>query len=136
MNSAPVEAQPATARQLARGARGSVVAPQALIVTALCGEVANAANLGGQLALGADLEWDFTNLLYPPMVSPSALTIAFLLAVFKHWVVSDADPRPNLTGNDHVFEERNPDAGTRDRAGRAVQRPGRQGDAVGDHSGG
>lgn len=56
-----------------------------LIVTALRGEVANAANLGGQLALGADLEWDFTNLLYPPIVSPTALTIAFLLAVFKPW---------------------------------------------------
>lgn len=47
--------------------------------------MANAANLGGQLALGADLEWDFTNLLYPPIVSPSALSIAFLLAVFKPW---------------------------------------------------
>ena len=56
-----------------------------LIVTALRGEVASAAKLGGQLALGADLEWDFTNLLYPPIVSPSALTIAFLLAVFKPW---------------------------------------------------
>jgi hypothetical protein len=46
----------------------------------------------GQLALGADLEWDFTNLLYPPIVSPSALTIAFLLAVCMPW--GRTRPRP------------------------------------------
>jgi len=56
-----------------------------LIVTALRGEVANAAGLGGELALGADLDWNFTNRIYPPIVSPTALTIAFLLAVFKPW---------------------------------------------------
>jgi hypothetical protein len=56
-----------------------------LIVTALRGEVAKAADLGGQLALGADLDWTFTNMIYPPIVSPTALTIAFLLAVFKPW---------------------------------------------------
>jgi hypothetical protein len=50
-----------------------------LIVTALRGEVAQAADLG-QLALGADLEWNFIN-----MLSPTALTIAFVLAVFKPW---------------------------------------------------
>jgi uncharacterized membrane protein len=56
-----------------------------LIVTALRGEVANAAGLGGQLAVGADLDWNFTNMIYPPIVSPTALAIAFLLAVFKPW---------------------------------------------------
>jgi ABC-type transport system involved in cytochrome bd biosynthesis fused ATPase/permease subunit len=56
-----------------------------LIVTALRGEVAKAADLGGQLALGAELDWNFTNMIYPPIVSPTALTIAFLLAVFKPW---------------------------------------------------
>jgi hypothetical protein len=56
-----------------------------LIVTALRGEVANAAGLGGELALGADLDWNFTNMIYPPIVSPTALTIAFLLAIFKPW---------------------------------------------------
>jgi uncharacterized membrane protein len=56
-----------------------------LVVTALRGEVANAADLGNQLALGADLTWDFTNMIYPPIVSPTALTIAFLLAVYKPW---------------------------------------------------
>ena len=56
-----------------------------LIVTALRGEVAKAAGLGGQLAVGADLDWNFTNMIYPPIVSPTALTIAFLLAVFKPW---------------------------------------------------
>jgi hypothetical protein len=47
--------------------------------------VANAANLGAQLASGADLQWNFTNMIYPPIVSPTALTITFLLAVFKPW---------------------------------------------------
>ena len=56
-----------------------------LVVTALRGEVANAASLGSQLAGGADVEWNFTNMLYPPIVSPTALTIAFLPAVFKPW---------------------------------------------------
>jgi uncharacterized membrane protein len=56
-----------------------------LIVTALRGEVAKAADLGSQLAAGADLDWNFSNMLYPPIVSPTALTVAFLLAVFKPW---------------------------------------------------
>ena len=56
-----------------------------LVVTALRGEVANAAGLGAQLAGGADVEWNFTNMIYPPIVAPTALTIAFLLAVFKPW---------------------------------------------------
>jgi uncharacterized membrane protein len=56
-----------------------------LIVTSLRGEVGEAADLGRQLALGANLGWDFTDLLYPPIVSPTALTVAFLLAVFKPW---------------------------------------------------
>jgi hypothetical protein len=54
-----------------------------LIVTALRGEVAKAAALGSQLATGADLDWNFSNMLFPPIVSPTALTVAFLLAVFK-----------------------------------------------------
>jgi uncharacterized membrane protein len=57
----------------------------ALVVTALRSEVANAASLGAQLAGGADVDWNFTNMIYPPIVSPTALTIAFLLAVFKPW---------------------------------------------------
>lgn len=56
-----------------------------LVLTALRGEVASAANLGAQLAGGADAEWNFSNMIYPPIVSPTALTIAFLLAVFKPW---------------------------------------------------
>ena len=56
-----------------------------LIVTALRGEVTKAADLGSQLAAGADLDWNFSNILYPPIVSPAALTVAFLLAVFKPW---------------------------------------------------
>ena len=56
-----------------------------LIVTSLRGEVAKAADLGSQLAAGVDLDWNFSNMLYPPIVSPTALTVAFLLAVFKPW---------------------------------------------------
>jgi hypothetical protein len=56
-----------------------------LVVTSLRGEVANAAHLGAELASGADVQWNFTNMMYPPIVSPTALTIAFLLAVFKPW---------------------------------------------------
>jgi hypothetical protein len=54
-------------------------------VASLRGGVAEAADLGRQLARGADVEWSFTDMLYPPIVSPTALTIAFLLAVFKPW---------------------------------------------------
>ena len=56
-----------------------------LVLTALRGEVNTAVDLGRRLALGADVEWNFTNLLYPPIVSPTALTVAFVLAVFKPW---------------------------------------------------
>jgi uncharacterized membrane protein len=56
-----------------------------LIVTALRGEVAKAADLGSQLAVGVDLDWNFSNMLFPPIVSPTALTVAFLLAIFKPW---------------------------------------------------
>jgi hypothetical protein len=59
-----------------------------LVVTALRGEIDQAADLGRQLALGADAEWNFSNMLYPPIVSPTALIVAFLLSVFKPWVVS------------------------------------------------
>ena len=56
-----------------------------LVVTAQRGEVNHAVDLGQQLALGADVAWNFTNMLYPPIVSPTALTVAFVLAVFKPW---------------------------------------------------
>ena len=56
-----------------------------LIVTALRGEVAKATDLGSQLAAGVDLDWNFSNMLFPQIVSPTALTVAFLLAVFKPW---------------------------------------------------
>jgi hypothetical protein len=46
-----------------------------LIVTSLRGEVAEGADLGRRLALGANLDWDFTDMLYPPIVSPTALAV-------------------------------------------------------------
>jgi len=56
-----------------------------LVVASLRGGVAEAADLGRQLALGADRQWDFTDMLYPPIVSPTALAVAFVLSVFKPW---------------------------------------------------
>ena len=50
-----------------------------LILTALRGEVTKAADLGSQLAAGADLDWNFSNMLYPPIVSPTALDRCFLV---------------------------------------------------------
>jgi hypothetical protein len=67
-----------------------------LVVTALRGEVANAADVGAQLGAGADVEWNFVNMIYPPIVSPTALTIAFLLAVFKPWGRIRRRPLPPL----------------------------------------
>jgi uncharacterized membrane protein len=66
-----------------------------LIVTSLRGEVSEAADLGHQLALGANLGWDFTDMLYPPIVSPTALTVAFLLAIFKPWGRIRRSPKAN-----------------------------------------
>jgi len=54
-----------------------------LILLALRGGVAEAAEVGRQIAGGNDPAWDYTDLLYPPIVSPTALTVAFILSVVK-----------------------------------------------------
>ena len=56
-----------------------------LILASLRGEVAEAADLGRLLALGDNMHWDFTDMLYPPTVSSTALAVAFVLSVFKPW---------------------------------------------------
>ena len=56
-----------------------------LILIALRGGVAEAAEVGRQLAGGNDPAWGYTDLLYPPIVSPTALTVAFVLSVVKPW---------------------------------------------------
>lgn len=67
-----------------------------LIVASLRGGVIDAADFGRRLALGTDLDWDFADLLYPATVSPTALTVAFILSVVKPWgrIRSRADARP------------------------------------------
>ena len=56
-----------------------------LIVTALRGGVAEAADAGRVLATGADLPWTARDMVFPPIVSTTALLAAFLLSVFKPW---------------------------------------------------
>jgi uncharacterized membrane protein len=57
----------------------------ALIIFSLRGEITEIAAIGRQLAAGQPTGWDFTDMLFPPIVSPTALTIAFILAIFKPW---------------------------------------------------
>ena len=57
----------------------------ALIVFSLRGEVSEIAAIGRQLAQGRPTGWDLTDMLFPPIVSPTALTLAFILSVFKPW---------------------------------------------------
>ncbi len=57
----------------------------ALILVALRPEVTEAAEQGRQFAAGAPASLGVGNLIFPPIVSPSALLIAVVLAVFKPW---------------------------------------------------
>ena len=68
-----------------------------LILGSLRGEVAEAADLGCLLALGDNMHWDFTDMLYPPTVSSTALAVAFVLSVFKPW---GRIPRPQTSESD------------------------------------
>lgn len=69
----------------------------ALILASLRGEVAEAADLGRLLALVDNMHWDFTDMLYPPTVSSTALAVAFVLSVFKPW---GRIPRPQTSESD------------------------------------
>jgi hypothetical protein len=40
---------------------------------------------GDMLAADPTVTADLQNIIYPPIVSPTALTIAMILAVFKPW---------------------------------------------------
>lgn len=57
----------------------------ALVLIALRGEVADKAELGRGFAAGEPVSLAVGDLIYPPIVSPIALLIAFVLAVFKPW---------------------------------------------------
>jgi hypothetical protein len=57
----------------------------ALVLVALRPEVTEAAGQGRQFAAGAPASLRVGNLIFPPIVSPTALLIAVVLAVFKPW---------------------------------------------------
>ena len=57
----------------------------ALVPIALRPEVSKAAEQGRQFAAGTPASLAVGDLIFPPIVSPSALLIAMVLAVFKPW---------------------------------------------------
>ena len=57
----------------------------ALVPIALQPEVSRAAEQGWRFAAGEPASLAVGNLIFPPVVSPTALLIAFVLAVFKPW---------------------------------------------------
>jgi hypothetical protein len=57
----------------------------ALILLALRPEVVEAAEQGRQFAAGEPASLVVGNLIFPPIVSPTALLLAMVLAVFKPW---------------------------------------------------
>jgi uncharacterized membrane protein len=70
-----------------------------LVVLALRGGVEDAAEAGRAMAAGIDVVWSSGDLVFPPIVSPTALVIAFVLSVFKPWgrVRTSTDPKGDQT---------------------------------------
>ncbi len=56
-----------------------------LILLALRGGVDEAAEAGRAMAMGLSVAWNSGDLIFPPIVSPTALIVAFVLSVFKPW---------------------------------------------------
>ncbi len=56
-----------------------------LVLIALAPEVAQAAERGRQFATGEPSTLGVGDLIFPPIVSPTALLVAMVLAVFKPW---------------------------------------------------
>ena len=56
-----------------------------LVVISLRFGVADLAEYGRQLAVGTPTIEPSSDMLYPPIVSPTLLTVAFLLSVYKPW---------------------------------------------------
>lgn len=56
-----------------------------LVVISLRFGVADLAEYGRQLAAGTPAFERSSDMLYPPIVSPTALTIAFILSIYKPW---------------------------------------------------
>src|SRR5215218_7759613 len=57
----------------------------ALVLVALAPEVASAAERARQFEAGLPAPLGVGDLIFPPVVSPTALLLAFVLAVFKPW---------------------------------------------------
>jgi hypothetical protein len=56
-----------------------------LVLVALRGGVAEAARMGEAMAGGLSVVWNSDDMMFPPIVSPTALLVAFVLSVFKPW---------------------------------------------------
>jgi len=56
-----------------------------LVLVALAPTVGDAAERGRQAVADAPVALDVGDLIFPPIVSPAALAVAFVLAVFKPW---------------------------------------------------
>ncbi|MEU6076066.1 hypothetical protein [Micromonospora sp. NPDC047074] len=56
-----------------------------LIAVALRGGAAEAAAAGRVMATGVSVAWNSGDMLFPPIVSSTALLVAFALSVFKPW---------------------------------------------------
>jgi hypothetical protein len=57
----------------------------ALLLVALAPEIADAAGRARQFDAGVPAPLGIGDLIFPPIVSPTALLVAFVLAVFKPW---------------------------------------------------
>jgi hypothetical protein len=57
----------------------------ALVLVALAPEIADAAERARQFDAGVPAPLGIGDLIFPPIVSPTALLVAFVLAVFKPW---------------------------------------------------
>jgi hypothetical protein len=56
-----------------------------LVLVALAPTVGDAAGRGREAVAGAPVPLEVGDLIFPPIVSPAALAVAFVLAVFKPW---------------------------------------------------
>jgi hypothetical protein len=70
-----------------------------LVFFALRGGVAEAARAGEAMAGGLSVVWNAGDMVFPPIVSPTALLIAFVLSVFKPWGRTRRESRPRKAGS-------------------------------------
>jgi hypothetical protein len=66
----------------------------ALVLVALRPEVTEAAEQGRRFMAGEAASLAVGDLIYPPIVSPTLLLVAFVLAVFKPWCLIRKRPTP------------------------------------------